>query len=148
MANFEIRTVDLPTFINQIHRHAIGFDQMFEQLNRTVNNKADNYPPHNVAQVDDTHFIIELAIAGFAENEVHIELNKNLLTVIGEKISVPQVEYLHKGISTRDFHRTFPLGEHIEVKGAKVRNGILSIELEEIIPEDAKPKSIAITYES
>lgn len=147
MSNFEIRTVDLPSFVNQLHRHAIGFDQMFEQLNR-LTNKADNYPPHNVAQVDDTHFAIELAIAGFAENEVQIELEKNVLTVIGEKASVSDVKYLHKGISTRDFHRTFPLGEHIEVKGARVRNGILTIDLEQVVPEEAKPKSIAITYES
>jgi molecular chaperone IbpA len=149
MSNFEIRTVDLPTFVSQIHRHAVGFDQMFETLNRTfTNSKSDNYPPHNVVQVDDSHFVIELAIAGFEENEVSIELNKNLLTVKGEKITVPQGEYLHKGISTRDFTRVFPLGEHIEVNGAKVRNGILTISLQEVIPDEAKPKSIAITYES
>jgi len=149
MTNLEIRTLDLPAFVNQIHRQTIGFDRMFEELNRTfANSRTDgNYPPHNVVKLDDTHYIIEVAVAGFAEDEIDVELKENVLTVRGEQAKKEsEVEYLHKGISTRNFVRTFPLAEHIEVKGATVKNGILAIALEQIVPEENKPKKIAITF--
>lgn len=149
MTQLEIRTLDLPSFVNQIHRQAIGFDSLFEQLNRSfVNSKTDgNYPPHNVVKLDDTHYVIELAVAGFAESEIDVELKDNVLTVKGEKQKKEdEVEYLHKGISTRNFVRTFPLAEHIEVRGATVKNGILAIALEQIVPDEAKPKKIQITF--
>jgi molecular chaperone IbpA len=145
MTQFTLRTLDLPA----LHRHAIGFDQMFEQLNRTfANTKADNYPPHNVVQLDDTHFIIELAVAGFAESEIDVELADNVLTVKGETTSPDreQSKYLHKGISTRNFTRSFPLAENIEVRNATVQNGILAVDLELVIPEEKKAKKIAITF--
>lgn len=149
MTNFEIRTVDLPAFVNQISRQTVGFDSLFDRLNQTfATTRNDNYPPHNVVQYDDTHYAIELAVAGFAEDEVTIELKKNVLTVTGVQRS-PEVEvtYVHKGISNRDFTRTFPLADHIEVTGAKVRNGILAISLERTVPEEFKPKTIQITYD-
>jgi molecular chaperone IbpA len=149
MTQLEIRTLDLPSFVNQIHRQAIGFDSLFEQLNRSfVNSKTDgNYPPHNVVKLDDTHYVIELAVAGFAESEIDVEIKDNVLTVKGEKQKKEdEVEYLHKGISTRNFVRTFPLAEHIEVRGATVKNGILAIALEQIVPDEAKPKKIQITF--
>jgi molecular chaperone IbpA len=150
MTNFEIRTVDLPAFVNQISRQSVGFDQLFDQLNRSFKSSGadQKYPPHNVVQYDESHYAIELAVAGFAEDEVSIELNKNVLTVKGEQLS-PEAEitYVHKGISNRDFTRTFPLADHIEVTGAKVRNGILTISLERVVPEEFKPKSIAISYD-
>jgi molecular chaperone IbpA len=145
MTQFTLRTFDLPA----LHRHAIGFDRMFEELNRTFANSKDNYPPHNIAQLDDTHFIIEVAVAGFAEDEIDVELKDNLLTVKGEKVKAedaPKVEYLHKGISARNFTRTFPLADNVEVRGATVQNGILAVALELVIPEEEKPKKIAITY--
>jgi molecular chaperone IbpA len=143
MTQFTLRTLDLPA----LHRHAIGFDQMFEQLNRTFS-KSDNYPPHNVVQLDDTHFVIELAVAGFAESEVDVELADNVLTVKGEsdRTDREQSKYLHKGISTRNFTRSFPLAENIEVRNATVQNGILSVDLELVVPEEKKPKKIAITF--
>jgi molecular chaperone IbpA len=102
-----------------------------------------------VVKLDDTHYVIEVAVAGFAQDEVTVELKKNVLTVTGEQVKPnDSIEYLHKGISTRNFVRTFPLADHIEVRGAAVRNGILSIALEHVIPETMKPKSIAITYEN
>ena len=149
MTQFSIHTIDLPNLANQLHRHSIGFDQMFDQLNRTfANSKADgNYPPHNVVKLDDNHYAIELAVAGFNEDEIDVELKENVLTVKGEQTKTEtEVEYLHKGISTRNFVRTFPLAEHIEVRGAKVKNGILAIALEQVIPEEQKPKKIAITF--
>lgn len=146
MTQFTLHTLDLPA----LHRHAIGFDQMFETLNRTfANSKTDNYPPHNVVQLDDTHYVIEVAVAGFNENEIDVELKENVLTVKGEQKKdedAPELKYLHKGISARNFARTFPLAEHVEVRGATVQNGILAIALEKIIPEEDQPKKIAITF--
>ena len=149
MTQLQIHTLDLPTFVNQIHRQAIGFDTLFEQLNRNfANSKTDgNYPPHNVVKLDDTHYVIEVAVAGFAENEIDVELKENILTVRGEQEKTDkEVEYLHKGISARNFVRTFPLAEHIEVRGATVRNGILAIALEQIVPEEQKAKKVQITF--
>ena len=145
MTQFTLHTIDLPA----LHRHAIGFDQLFDQLNKTfANSKADgNYPPHNVVKLDDTHYVLELAVAGFSEKEIDLELKDNVLTVRGEQTKTDKdVEYLHKGISTRNFVRTFPLAEHIQVKGATVKNGILAVALEEVIPEEQKAKKIAITF--
>jgi len=89
-----------------------------------------------------------LAVAGFAEDEIDVELKENVLTVKGERnrTDESELEYLHKGISNRDFTRTFPLAEHIEVRGANVKNGILAIALEQVIPEEQKPKKIAISF--
>ena len=145
MTQFTLHTLDLPN----LHRHAIGFNTLFEQLNRTfANSKSDgNYPPHNVIQIDDTHYVIEVAVAGFSENEIDIELKENILTVRGEQVKVePEVTYLHKGISARNFVRTFPLAEHIKVCGANVTNGILAVALEQIIPQEQKAKKIQITF--
>ena len=148
MTQLQIHALDLPAFVNQIHRHSVGFDNLFDQLNRTfANSKTDgNYPPHNVVKLDDTHYVIEVAVAGFSEDEIDVELKDNILTVKGEQAKKEEVEYLHKGISARNFTRTFPLAEHIEVRGATVKNGILAIALEQIVPEENKPKKIAITF--
>lgn len=149
MTNLEIRTLDLPSFVNQLSRQTVGFDSLFDRLNQTfASTRNDNYPPHNVVQYDESHYGIELAVAGFAENEVTIELNRNVLTITGEQQAPElEVQYIHKGISNRGFTRTFPLADYIEVTGAKVRNGILTISLERIVPEELKPKTIAITYD-
>ena len=149
MTNFTLHTIDLPAFANQIHRQAIGFDSIFEELNRTfANTKTEsNYPPHNIVKLDDTHYVIEVAVAGFAEDEIDVELKENVLTVKGEQNKdQEEIEYLHKGISARNFVRTFPLAEHIEVRGATVKNGILAVALEQVIPEEDKPKKIQITF--
>jgi molecular chaperone IbpA len=152
MTNLSIHTIDLPSLHAQLHRHSIGFDQMFEQLNRTfANSKQDgNYPPHNVIKIDETQYAIELAVAGFYENEIDVELKENVLTVKGERKreETDTTEYLHKGISARAFTRSFPLADHMEVKGATVVNGILAISIEHIVPEEQKPKKIAITFKS
>jgi len=148
MTQIQLHTLDLPAFVNQIHRQTIGFDRMFDELNRTfANSRTDNYPPHNVVKLDDTHYVIEVAVAGFAENEIDVELKDNVLTVKGEQAKKEtEIEYLHKGISARNFVRTFPLAEHIEVRGATVNNGILAVALELVVPEENKPKKIAITF--
>jgi molecular chaperone IbpA len=149
MTQFEIRTLDLSTLAHQLHRQSIGFDRMFDELHRTLASaKQDNYPPHNVVKIDDINYVIELAVAGFSEDEIAVELTDNILTVSGEKAkSDVEVEYLHKGISARNFVRTFPLAEHVQVTGATANNGILSISLAQIVPEEKKPKKIAISFQ-
>lgn len=144
MTQFTLSTLDLPA----LHRHAIGFDRMFNELNRTfANSRADNYPPHNVVKLDETHYVIEVAVAGFSETEIDVELKENVLTVKGEQTKTDkEIEYLHKGISARNFTRTFTLADNMEVRGATVKNGILAVALEQIVPEEQKPKKIQITF--
>lgn len=147
MTQFSLRTFDLPA----LHRHAVGFDNLFEQLERTFANSrgSDNYPPHNVIKLDDTRFVVEVAVAGFKENEIDVELKDGVLVVKGEKSKVEdeqKPEYLHKGISARNFARSFTLAENVEVRGATVENGILAVALELVVPEEKQPKKIAITF--
>lgn len=147
MTQFQFHTLNL----DQIARHAIGFDRMFEDMERHIHNGrgTDNYPPHNIIQLDETHYVIEIAVSGFAEEELDVELKDNVLTVTGEKIreeAGPKVEYLHKGIGTRNFRRIFSLAENVQVCGATVKNGILAVALERIIPDEQKPKKIAISF--
>lgn len=142
-----LRSLDIPS----IHKFAVGFDNIFDELQR-VTTQRDNYPPYNVLKIDEDHFTIEVAVAGFQEGDISITVEKNVLTIKGEqaikvyKEDELEPEYLHRGISSRNFARTFTLADHVEVVGAKAENGILQVELERQVPEEQKPKSIAITY--
>ena len=143
MTSYKLSTFDLPAF----NRHAIGFDRLFTEMNRTfANSKAENYPPYNIIKVDEHNWAIQVAVAGFGEDELNIEYKDNVLTISGEKKEKDEQEYLHKGISARTFSRTFTLNENVEIKGATVVNGILAVSLEHIVPEEQKPKKIAITF--
>ena len=145
MTQFQLSTLDLPN----LRRHAIGFDQLFNDLNRTFTaGQQGNYPPYNVIQTAENNFAVEIAVAGFSEEDLDVELKDNILTVKGERkvVDAPEVEYLHRGIGARDFVRTFTLAEHLEVRGATVINGILSVSLERVVPEAEKPRKIAITF--
>ena len=139
-----LRSLDIPS----IHKFGIGFDNIFDDLlNRTAQGQT-NYPPYNIVKQSDDSFAIELAVAGFKDGEISITTERNQLTVKGEQAVDldTQVEYLHRGISARSFSRTWTLADHVEVAGAKSENGILTISLERKVPEEQKPKSIAITY--
>jgi molecular chaperone IbpA len=141
-----LSSFDLPT----LHRYAIGFDRVFEDLNRTfANSRQDGaYPPYNIAKLDETHYVVELAVAGFSESELDIELKENVLTVRGNKVEkTGEPEYLHRGIGSRNFTRTFTLADNMKVCGATVTNGILAIALEQVVPEEQKPKKISITFQ-
>tara|TARA_R110000803_G_scaffold134904_1_gene201894 strand:+ start:884 stop:1330 length:447 start_codon:yes stop_codon:yes gene_type:complete len=147
MTNYRLSTLDLPT----LNRHAIGFDRIFNELNRAFDagTRSDNYPPYNVIKTGETTYSVELAVAGFQDTELDVELTENILTVIGKRVRAEEdtAEYIHRGIGQRDFVRTFTLADNMEVRGALVRNGILSVQLEQIIPEEQKAKKIAITFE-
>ena len=140
-----LRSFDIP----HLHKFGIGFDSMFDELLRVAGQQTQsNYPPHNVIKTGDDTVTIEVAVAGFAEGEIDISLDKRQLVIKGERKREDDTnyEYLHRGISRRDFTHTFSLAEHVEVKNASIQDGILSVYLERFVPEEAKPKAIAITY--
>lgn len=145
MTQYGINTLDLPS----LSRHAIGFERMLHDLNRSFAGARgnENYPPYNVIRVDDTHYTVEVAVAGFEESELDVELTDRVLVISGDrKTKTDSSGYIHKGISTRDFARSFTLADNVEVKLATVKNGILSVDLEIIVPEERRPKKIAITF--
>ena len=144
MKQVYVNTLDIPS----IQRFAVGFDRMFDELSRTAGTlNATNYPPYNIIKESETIYKIEVAVAGFEESELDVETVDNELIIKGNKAIDATAEYLHQGIAGRDFVRTFALFENVEVKGADVKNGILTVTLEHIIPESAKPKKIAITFQ-
>ena len=146
MKQVYINTLDIPS----IQRFAVGFDRMFDELSRTAGTlNASNYPPYNIIKESETIWKIEVAVAGFNERELDVEIINNELVVTGavNKENKVEAQYLHQGIAGRDFERTFALAENVEVKGAQVKNGILTVTLEHFVPESAKPKKIAITFQ-
>ncbi len=128
----------------------IGFESMFDRFSRLADaSNTGNYPPYNIIQEKDTEVIVELAVAGFNEHDLDIEVDGNKLTISGKKdVKLDDAKYQHKGIAYRNFERTFALAEHIQVNGASVDCGILRIYMERIVPEEFKPKKIAITSDS
>ena len=146
----KITTLDL----NPFYRNAIGVDQLFNRIVNQIDqhsNDATNYPPYNIIKTGEDTFEVQVAIAGFNEGEVNVEVRDSNLIVSGEKLDkeLPEGhEYTHKGISARNFLRTFSLADYVEVVTASSKNGILSVTLERKVPEAMKPKTIAITYQS
>ena len=141
-----LTTLDLPS----LHRATIGFDRLFEQLDRDfANSKSTGYPPYNIAQINDDEFMITLAVAGFGMDSLDITKDKNILTVEGTSPKGDEnVNYLHKGIAGRNFRREFTLADHVEVEGASLELGMLNIHLKREVPEELQPKKIAITAPS
>jgi molecular chaperone IbpA len=132
-----------------LYPSTLGFETILRDIESIMQNSvetvSDKFPPHNIIKVNDTHYMVELAIAGFDEKEIDITVKDGLMTVKGEKQQADnEVNYLHKGIGTRSFSKTIRLADTIEVEGAAFKNGILSIGLENIIPESKKPKKIEI----
>ena len=131
--------------VNQLFPRSafVGFDHLFDELDRVARHANDNYPPHNIVKVDDHNYTVELAVAGFARNELSIEVKDRTLKVSGEHQNRGR-EYIHKGISARKFNRTFRLSEYVQVNGADLTDGILAIELEVVVPEEMRPRIIDI----
>jgi molecular chaperone IbpA len=136
--------------MDALSRALIGFDQMFDQMERRYSNSvSNNYPPHNILRTGENLYEIQIAVTGFEKDEIAVTVESNVLTVKGEgaesiRHEQPEIVYLHRGLATRDFVREFPLAEHIEVAGAEIRNGMLVVKLVRNIPESAKPKVIDI----
>lgn len=149
MASKYITTLDLPS----LHRVSLGFDRIFEELHRNFNNSVSNtYPPYNIIINDENTRTLEVAVAGFRENELNVEVRDGMLIVSGEHVEEKdelgnsKVQYQHRGISRRAFARTITLADHMEVSNATVENGILSVVIKLVVPEEEKPKKIPIAY--
>ena len=124
----------------------VGFDGLFEDLERIHNSArtgTDNYPPHNIVRVDDENFIIELAVAGFSEEDISVEVKDGILLVKGEN-GEDSREYAHKGISSRKFEKSFRLSEFVVIDGANLKNGILVVNARVEVPEERRPRKIEI----
>ena len=139
-----MRTFDL----TPLFRSTIGFDRLADMLDSVAQfDSGVSYPPYNIERTDENHYRISLAVAGFAEKDLNVEVREGVLTVQGkreaEKDGAPK-HYLHQGIAGRTFERRFQLAENVEVKGAQLENGLLHIDLERIVPEEKKPRRIAI----
>ena len=140
-----LTTLNLPTF----HRQFIGFDNLFDQMDRVFENSPTNgsggYPPYNIAKLNDDEFMVSLAVAGFSMDNLEITKDKDVLKIEGKAPKGDdEVNYLHRGIAGRNFVREFTLAEHVDVKSAKLENGMLNVHLVRNVPEEMKPKKIEI----
>jgi len=138
-----LTTLDLPSF----HRATIGFDRMFNELERNfANSQSNGYPPYNIAQINDDEYMISLAVAGFGMDNLTVEKDGNILKIEGiAPKGGEEVNYLHKGIGGRNFRREFTLADHVDVVSAGLELGMLNIHLKREVPEALKPKRIEIT---
>ena len=137
----QLRTID-PAALANLSRALVGFDRYFT----APHHQNGNYPPHNIVKYADNSYGIEVAVAGFTKDEITVEVDQDQLTIRGvkDRPTDPDVEYLHRGLAARDFEQTFTLAEYMEVRGAKVDNGMLQIDIQRIIPEALKPRQIEI----
>ncbi len=135
-----MRTYDL----SPLFRSTVGFDRLFDLVETAQRATEENYPPYNIERLADDRYQITLAIAGYSPDEVSITAEQNSVTIEGSKAEKSEGEFLHRGISTRQFKRNFNLADYVQVKGASFGNGLLKIELVREIPEAMKPRRIAI----
>jgi molecular chaperone IbpA len=137
-----MRTIDF----SPLYRSTIGFDHLTALLDSTNKNESQaSYPPYNIELMETDQYKITMALAGFKENEIKIQSERQTLSVVGEKENNSDNQnFLHQGIAARNFERRFKLAEHVEVTGAELVNGLLHIDLVRIIPEAMKPKTIKI----
>jgi len=134
--------------LTPLYRSTVGFDRMFDLLDSLGKSETGGYPPYNIERVDEDRYRITLAVAGFGEGDLDIELHENTLTVVGAR---PQDDedrtFLHQGIAGRSFERRFQLADHVLIEGATLQNGLLNIDLRREIPEAKKPRKIEIDGE-
>ena len=136
---------------NSLRPFSVGFDSIFEEFDRMLESTerySSNYTPYNIKRINDNEYIIEVALAGYSKDDIEIELKDSTLTVRNKATDKTVDEkgngVIHKGISTRQFERSFTISEDIKVKDAELKNGLLVIELERIIPDEKKPRLIDI----
>ena len=129
-----------------LNRALIGFDQLFNDVERRFANQVQtNYPPYNVLKHDDDHFEIEIAVAGFDREDITIEVDQNQLTIKGQRLKEDDAsKYLHRGLAARDFECSWTLADYMIVGDAELTNGILRVKLTRVVPEALKPRLIAI----
>ena len=139
-----MRNIDL----SPLYRSFIGFDHLASMIDAaSQNEKQTSYPPYNIELLSDDKYRITMAVAGFSQDNIEIEVQENTLKVFGKleaKEDATERKFLHKGISERNFERKFQLGDHVKVLAADMQNGLLHIDLERVIPEAKKPRKIEI----
>ena len=136
---------------NSLRPFSVGFDSIFDEFDRMLESTerySTNYPPYNIKRVNDTDYRIEVALAGYSKDDIEVELKDSALTVRNKSKEQTVDEkgngVIHKGISTRQFERAFTISEDIKIKDAELKNGLLTIDLERIIPDEKKPRLIEI----
>jgi molecular chaperone IbpA len=142
-----MRTFDYSPF----YRASVGFDRVFDLLDSVASHAGSNgYPPNNIEKAGDNAYRIVMAVAGFSEAELNVTQKETELLVTGQtrQNGEDQKQYLYRGIAGRNFERRFQLAEHVKVAGAKLANGLLTIELQREIPEEKKPRAIQIEAEA
>jgi len=124
----------------------LGFEVLFDDLERIHSSarSGDNYPPHNVVKIDEENFLIELAVAGFTEDDLNVEVKDGILKIAGEIKDQGNNEYVHKGISSRRFEKSFRISEFVVIDDADLRNGILVVKARVEFPEEKRPRKINI----
>ena len=139
MTNSKALFPRLPSFI--------GFEDLFDALEKSSTYKAPSYPPYNIVKIDDDTWQIELAVAGFSESDIKVEIAGGVLSITGNQ-EHPNVSYIHRGIGNRSFRQVFNLAETAQVATASLVNGILTVVIEKVIPDHLKPKVIPIGLSS
>lgn len=135
---------------NALNRALIGFDDLFNNFESSFANQINNtYPPYNILKHDDDTYEIEIAVTGFEKDEITVEIDQKNLVVKGSRkeVDITEPTYLHRSLATRDFTRSWQLGEHIEVDEGRIKNGVLTIGLRRVVPESLKPRVLKIKGE-
>ncbi|MDB5734267.1 MAG: heat shock protein Hsp20 [Alphaproteobacteria bacterium] len=122
-------------------RSTVGFDRLLNLLDTA---SEQGYPPYNIERSDENNYRVTVAVAGFAEKDLSVDVKDRVLTVTGKREEADKPAYLHQGIAGRGFERSFQLAEHVEVKAARLENGLLHVDLERIVPEEKRPRRITI----
>ena len=133
--------------LSPLYRSTVGFDSLASMLDQVADfdNEVTTYPPYNIERLTENEYRITMAVAGFSKQDVKIEVKENTLSIRGEKKEAGNERtFLHRGIASRAFERRFQLADHVEVRGADVKDGLLSVDLEREVPERLKPRTIEI----
>jgi molecular chaperone IbpA len=136
-----------PIDLSPLYRSTVGFDRLFDLIDSVTGfeQAAPGYPPYNIERLGDNDYRIVMAVAGFSQDELRVDVKEQTLTVAGsKKPEDKERQYLHRGIAARNFERRFQLADHVEVKGADIQNGLLHVELVRNVPERLKPRTVAI----
>ena len=129
-----------------LYRSTVGFERMLNLLDSTPGFDAAGYPPYNIERLGENEYRVTMAVAGFGESELKVDVKEQFLSIRGErKAEDKERRFLHRGISTRTFERRFQLADHVEVKGADLKDGLLHIDLVRNVPEKLKARTIAIS---
>ncbi len=137
--------MNLPTRVfDPFKNMTVGFDNIFDQLSTLSDFDIPNYPPYNIKKIDKENYQLEMALAGFSKDEIDVEVKENTLTISARTSDKEEDSFVHQGIARRAFKRRWTLAEHLEVDDAKLKDGILIVEMKLNLPEEKKPKTIKI----